>query len=83
MAKNRKHFFLLASIYILIGAFKNALAQGMSNLGIPSTGVGLVHRMGRGDVPQIVPLIHWLSLFDHVSGSERAGRGPLKGPGLA
>lgn len=38
---------------------------------------------GEGDVPQIVPLKHWFSLFDHDSGSERAGRGFLRGPELA
>lgn len=77
MAKNKKYCSLLASICILIGAFKNAFTQGMSNLGIPSTRVGLVYRIGRGDVPQFVLLKHWLSLFYHDSGSERTGRGPL------
>ena len=83
MAKTKKHCSLLVSLCILVGTFKNAFTLGMSNLGIPSTTVALVYKMGRGDVPQFVLLKHWLSLFDHDSGSERTGRGPLTGPGLA
>ena len=38
---------------------------------------------GEGNVPQIVPLKLWFSLFDHDSGSERTGRGSLRLPELA
>lgn len=38
---------------------------------------------GGGDVPQIVSLKHWFSLFDHDSGSERIGRGSLSGARIA